>query len=60
MKKKWTKILGIVGLVAGIFTPQNQEIGIRVVFFAIPYALFFSLIGLPIDYFTRKKDDENQ
>jgi hypothetical protein len=63
MQKKWTLILGIVGLIVGLFHPGNLSFGIAMpeaIAFAFPWAIFFSLIGLAIDYFTRKKDDENQ
>ena len=54
MNMKWTKILAIVGLVAGVATPQNREVGLHVIAFAIPWVLFFAFVGLVIDFIRTK------
>ena len=62
MKIKWTYILGVVGLIVGLIHPSNNSFGLDMpsaIGFAIPWAIFFALIGTAIDFFTRKKDDEN-
>ena len=61
MKKKWTMGLGLVGLIVGLVHPSNIDFGVDILYaigFAAPWVVFFSVIGLAIDYFTRKKVDE--
>ena len=61
MKKKWTIGLGLVGLIVGLIHPSNIDFGVDMpsaIGFAIPWAIFFSVIGLAIDYFARAKSDE--
>jgi len=58
MTKKWTLILSIIGLIIGLFHPNNTSFSVDIVSpiaFALPWAIFFGLIGFAVDYFTRKK-----
>ena len=62
MRKKWTIILAVVGLIMGLIHPGNMSFGVGMVeaiAYAIPWAAFFALIGLAIDYFSRSKKDES-
>ena len=61
MKNKWTIGLGLVGLIVGLIHPSNIDFGVDMssaIGFAIPWAIFFSVVGLVIDYFTKTKTDE--
>jgi uncharacterized membrane protein len=63
MQKKWTIILAVLGLTIGLIHPSNTAFGVvmsAAIAFATPWALFFALIGLSVDYFTRKKDKDNK
>lgn len=58
MQKKWTVILGVVGLIVGLFHPANIDFGVAMpeaIAFAVPWALLFSAIGFAIDYFINSK-----
>ena len=59
MNYKWTKILGVIGLIIGLVHPANSAFGasmLDAIAFAFPWAVFFALVGLAIDYFTRTKN----
>ena len=58
MTKKWTLILAIVGLIIGIVQPSNRAFGADMasaIAFAVPWAIFFGMVGFAVDYFIRKK-----
>jgi len=55
MQKKWTLILGVIGLIIGLLHPANVDFGVAMpeaLGFAFTWAIFFGLIGLIIDYFA--------
>ena len=63
MQIVWTVILGVVGLIVGLIYPSNIDFGVAMpeaIAFAVPWAIFFAVIGLGVDYFTRKKDDDTK
>ena len=63
MKIKWTVVLAVVGLVIGLVHPSNLSFGVAMpeaIGFAVPWAIFFAMIGLVIDFFTRRKDDDSK
>ena len=58
MGKKWAVTLGILGLTIGLLHPKNTAFGVAMpeaIAYSLPWAIFFGLIGLVIDYFKRKK-----
>ncbi len=59
MNYKWMKIIGGIGFVAGIVTPQNHEMGVNVLAFAAPWAIVFGLFGLLIDFIIQKSGAPN-
>ena len=57
MKNKWATILGIVGLIVGLLHPQNLSVGVDAISglaFALPWAIFFWVIGFAVDKLIQK------
>lgn len=55
-KLKWTKIIGLVGLIVGGVSAANYKITYptEIIGFALPYVLLFLAIGLVIDFIASR------
>lgn len=62
MSKKWTIFFGVVGLTIGLLHPNNTATGVApevAIAFAVPWIVFFAIIGFVIDYLIRRHKNKD-